>query len=50
MLILIEVDEGPVRIDIPDAEEPVPGVPGPPAGRGSRRASFADQHDVPADS
>ena len=33
VLILIQVDEGPVRIDVPDADAPGVNVPGAPAGR-----------------
>ena len=33
LLVLIQVDEGPVRIDVPDADLPVPEVPGPRIGR-----------------
>jgi outer membrane protein assembly factor BamA len=33
VLILIQVDEGPVRVDIPDIDMPVPTAPGPPVAR-----------------
>ena len=33
ILILIQVDEGPVRVDVPDIDEPVPTAPGPPVAR-----------------
>lgn len=33
ILILIQVDEGPVRIDVPDLDEPGGNEPGVPAGR-----------------
>jgi outer membrane protein assembly factor BamA len=33
VLILIQVDEGPVRVDVPDIDVPVPTVPGPPVAR-----------------
>jgi outer membrane protein assembly factor BamA len=33
ILILIQVDEGPVRIDVPDIDVPVPTVPEAPAAR-----------------
>ena len=31
ILILIQLDEGPVRVDIPDIDVPVPTMPGPPS-------------------
>ena len=42
VLILIQVDEGPVRIDVPDVDEPGVNVPGVPAGgpKAVRRGPF----------
>ena len=42
VLILIQVDEGPVRIDVPDVDEPGPNVPKPPDVRPKavRRSPF----------
>lgn len=42
VLILIQVDEGPVRVDTPDVGVPLPGVPVPPAPRpvAVRRSRF----------
>jgi len=43
VLILIQLDEGPVRVDIPDLELPTPNVPGPPVPRTTvvRRSRFS---------
>ena len=43
VLILIQLDEGPVRVDIPDLEVPIPNVPGPPVPRTTvvRRSRFS---------
>jgi hypothetical protein len=43
VLILIQVDEGPVRIDVPEIDEPVPNAPGLPVPRPKavRRAPFS---------
>ena len=42
VLILIQVDEGPVRVDVPDIDPPGPAVPGPPVARARavRRSRF----------
>ena len=49
ILILIQVDEGPVRIDVPDVDEPGATVPGVPAGRPTavRRGPFKDSGAPP---
>jgi outer membrane protein assembly factor BamA len=43
VLILIQLDEGPVRVDVPDFDVPVPNVPGPPVPRTTvvRRSRFS---------
>jgi outer membrane protein assembly factor BamA len=43
VLILIQLDEGPVRVDIPDFDVPIPNVPGPPVSRTTvvRRSRFS---------
>ena len=43
ILVLILVDQGPVRIDVPNVDVPVPGVPNPSAGRPAavRRSRFS---------
>jgi outer membrane protein assembly factor BamA len=42
VLILIQLDEGPVRVDIPDVDAPIPNVPAPPVSRTAvvRRSRF----------
>ena len=42
VLVLIQVDEGPVRVDVPDIDVAVPKVPGPPVVRSRtvRRSRF----------
>ena len=42
VLVLIQVDEGPVRVDMPDIDAPVPNVPHPPTARPTvvRRSRF----------
>ena len=42
VLVLIQVDEGPVRVDIPDVDVPVPNMPPPPIARPTvvRRSRF----------
>jgi outer membrane protein assembly factor BamA len=42
VLILIQVDEGPVRIEVPDVDDPDPDAPGPPVARPQavRRSRF----------
>ena len=49
VLILIQVDEGPVRIDVPDIDVPAPECSRPPP-RAESRAPIAVQRDVPPDS
>jgi len=43
VLILIQLDEGPVRVDIPDIDVPIPTMPGPPVSRTTivRRSRFS---------
>lgn len=42
VLVLIQVDEGPVRVDVPDVDVPVPKMPRPPIARPTvvRRSRF----------
>lgn len=43
VLLLIQLDEGPVRVEIPDIDVPKPKVPGPPVSRRTvvRRSRFS---------
>jgi outer membrane protein assembly factor BamA len=42
VLVLIQVDEGPVRVDMPDVDVPIPNMPRPPIARPTvvRRSRF----------